>query len=131
MQEQNDFIRYSNIARDLFGYMNGKINKLNSQCFLNIEGYDLINRTTANIRYPNTICVFIGNAMNSWSDEYSQYIDKDSFICTVIAWSLAHELFHADQLLSMIQYNSNIHYKQSIECDVETASYYWKSCYTF
>lgn len=125
MQTTNDFFKYSNIAKTIFEYMNGKINRLNSNCFLNIEGYDFINNTTANIRYPNTISIFIGNAINSWKDEYSSVLNKDSYICTVIAWSLAHELFHADQLLSMLQYNSNSNYKQSIEYSVETASYYW------
>lgn len=116
---------YSDITIKLFDYMNGNINKMNSQCQLYIDMYDYINGTYANIRYPNFIFIHIGTIIDSWDDDWIQYMGKQNYIVSCIAWALSHELHHADQLLSMIQYNTNPYYKKSVEGDVERASYDW------
>lgn len=116
---------YSDIAKKLFDYMNGNINRMNSRCELYIGMYDYVHNTYANIRYPNFIVVHVGTIIDSWDDSWSQYMDKSSYIASCIAWAISHELHHADQLISMLQYNRNEAYKRSVEGDVERASYDW------
>lgn len=118
---------YSELSRKLFNFMNGRINVLNKNCELHIDPYDYITNTNANIRYPNNIFVHIGNIVDSWDNKWAKYVTRHDFISTTLAWAIAHELFHADQLISMIQYNRNDRYKKSIEGDVERASYDWIS----
>lgn len=116
---------YSNIAMKLFNFMNGNINRMNSNCELCIDMYDYIYGTYANIRYPKYIMIYVGTIVDSWHNEYSNYISKESYTSSCIAWALAHELHHADQLISMLRYNSNTEYKDSVEADVNRASYDW------
>lgn len=120
-----EYQEYSIIANKLFAYMNGKINRLNSNCVLYIDMYDLIHNTYANIRYPNNIFLHLGTIIDSYTKEIAQYVEKRDYIGTVMAWAMAHELHHADQLISMLQYNNNPAYKSAIEGDVERASYNW------
>lgn len=120
-----EYITYSNLATQLFNFMNGRINILNNQCELHIDPYDYITKTNANIRYPNNIFVHIGNIVDSWDERNSKYVNKHDFISTVLSWAIAHELFHADQMISMLMYNRNHAYKSSVEGDVERASYNW------
>lgn len=119
-----EFQNYSNVARNLFNYMNGKINTMNL-CTFRIEVYDCNNQSYANINYPNDVYINIATIMDSWEDRWSTVMDKKDYICTIIAWSIAHELFHADQLISMMTYNSNADYRLKIEGDVQRASYDW------
>lgn len=116
---------YSSITTKLFDYMNGQINVINCQCKLEINMYDLVNGTYGNIRYPNMIIINVGTIIDSWNDDYIRYMNKQDYVGTCIAWAIAHELHHADQLISMIQYNRNPDYKRAIETDVEQASYRW------
>lgn len=120
-----EYITYSNLAIRLFNFMNGRINIINNHCELHIDPYDYITKTNANIRYPNNIFVHIGNIVDSWDERNSKYVNRHDFISTVLAWAIAHELFHADQLISMIMYNKNHAYKSSVEGDVERSSYNW------
>lgn len=122
-----EYYEYSNIAFRIFNFMNGKINRLNSQCTFQIDMYDRINGIYANIRYPNNVTLYIGNIIDSWDDKYSTIMNKRDYIGTMICWAMAHELHHADQLISMLQYNANPTYKLSVEGDVERASYNWVS----
>lgn len=116
---------YSDIALKLFDFMNGRINIINTKCYLYIDMYDYVNNTKANIRYPNFITIYIGSIVDSWQDSWSTYISRESFIVSNIAWALSHELHHSDQFLSMIRYNSNEEYKRKVETEVEQASYDW------
>lgn len=121
-----EYVYYSNLSQKLFNYMNGKINNLNYNCTLSIYPYDY--RTTtryAEHRFPSDITLFIGNMVDSWNETWSMYISRNSYIDTMIAWSIAHELHHADQLISTINYNSNPEYRNRMESDVETASHHW------
>lgn len=126
-----EYHSYSDIAVKLFNFMNGNINKMNSKCELYIDMYDSINKTYANIRYPNFIFLHIGTIIDSWEDEWDIYMNKDSYITSVIAWALSHELHHADQLISMIQYNMSDDYRNSIENDVERISYDWVVAHSY
>lgn len=128
----NEYHFYSDIAIKIFNYMNGNINRMNSQCQLYIDMYDLVNGTYANIRYPNFIFIHIGTIVDSWDDDWEEYTDMNrmSYIVSCIAWALSHELHHADQLISMLQYNRNPSYKKSVEGDVERASYDWVAAHS-
>ena len=121
----NEFHEYSEIAKRVFAFMNGKINILNNRCSISIEMYDFLNKTYANIRYPNNITIYIGTIIDSWIPSWEIYLNKKDYIGTCIAWALSHELHHADQLISMVQYNRNSSYKTSVEEAVELASYNW------
>lgn len=116
---------YSDVAVKMFNYMNGKINRLNSNCSLYLDMYDLINGTYANIRYPNYIAVHIGTIIDSWQNEWSRILPKETYIASTIAWAISHELHHADQVISMLTYNTRTEYRKSVESDVERASYDW------
>ena len=52
-------------------------------------------------------------------------MSKRDYVCTLIAWTIAHELFHADQLISIVAYNHNPDYKYKMEGDVQRSSYDW------
>ena len=116
---------YSDMATKLFNYMNGNINRMNSKCTLYIDMYDYIQGTYANIRYPNYVYIHIGTIIDSWEDDWTRYMRKVDYVGSCIAWALAHELHHADQLISMLQYNRNIDYRNEVERDVTRASYDW------
>lgn len=120
-----EFNSYSRVATTLFNYMNGRINKMNSCCYLYIDMYDNIRNTYATIRYPNHIYLHIGNVIDSWHDEWEDIIQKDEYVCTLLSWVIAHELFHADQAIQMVMYLSNSSYKEDKENDVQRASYDW------
>lgn len=122
VQEYNE---YSNITINLFNYMNGRINQLNSNCFLQIDPYDLLYNTYGNIKYPNVIFIHVGTIVDTWKDDWSIYMSKRDYIGSCIAWAISHELHHADQLISMVMYNRNTEYKNEMESDVERASYDW------
>lgn len=120
-----EYHMYSDIAIRLFNYMNGRINKMNSQCTFQIEMYDLVNGTFGNIRYPNHIYVNIGTMIDAFNPVWGNVINKHDYICTLIAWAIAHELHHADQMIAMLQYSKNMLYRNKVEGDVERASYDW------
>lgn len=120
-----DYHFYSDIAVKIFNFMNGYINTMNRECTLYIDMYDLIHGTYANIRYPNSIFIHIGTIIDSWDDDWGTIMDRSSYIASCIAWAISHELHHADQLISMVRYNNNKEYKESVEGDVERASYDW------
>ncbi len=120
-----EYILYSDIVTKFFNYMNGRINTLNNQCILDIEPYDYVSNLKATIRYPNNITIYIGNSVDSWNDKWSNCIDKHSFITAILAWAVAHELFHADQLIAMMNYLSDVNYRKRVEYDVENSSYEW------
>ena len=71
-----EFNYYSDIVTKLFNYMNGKINKLNTNCQLFIDSYDRITNIFAEIKFPSYIHIRIGNIVDSWNDEWSQYMSK-------------------------------------------------------
>lgn len=120
-----DYRWYSAVAKTLFQYMNGRINTLNKYCELQIMMYDFATKNFGTINYPNYITIYIGNIVDSWHDEWKCVVNKNDYIGSCIAWAISHELHHADQLISMLQYNVNSNYKQQVENDVERASYDW------
>ena len=115
---------YISAANTFFEFMNGKINTMNP-CTFRIEMYDYNGRAYANINYPNDVYINIGTIAESWNDEWIQIMSKRDYIFTIIAWSIAHELFHADQLISMVAYNHDPTYRLKVEGDVQRASYDW------
>lgn len=121
-----EYTKYSNHAINIFNYMNGNINKLCS-CILEIGSYDFITGNRAIITYPNRVTLYIGKIIDDWDDNWGNYttITKEQYVLATISWALAHELHHADQLISMVIYNQNADYKNKKETDVEIAGYNW------
>lgn len=114
---------YSDMAIRLFNFMNNRINKLNKDCFLEIEMYDLATDTFGNIRYPKVICLYVGSIIDKWNDEWDTYINKEDYIGTCMAIAIAHELHHADQYIAMMRYKHDDLYRKAIEDDVNRAAY--------
>lgn len=115
---------YRNISYDLFNFMNGKINVLNI-CTFRVEMYDRCRESYGNLCYPNDVYINLAAIIDSWNESWSTIMTKYDFICTIIAWTIAHELYHADQLINMIKYNTDPIYKSMVEGDVERSSYDW------
>lgn len=120
----NEFENYASYARMLFAYMNGRINVLNNSCNLDI-GYIGANYRYGAIRYPNHITIYIGSIMSTWNDKWSSIVSKRDYVMTCVTLAIAHELHHADQLITMLLYNDDPSYKKRVEGDVERASYDW------
>ena len=116
---------YSAMATRLFNYMNGRINILNNRCTLTIDMHDYVNGTYGNIKFPSMIYIHIGTIVDSWDDDWDEYMDKTNYVASLLAWSISHELHHADQLISMLQYGANIAYRREKEYEVERQSYDW------
>ena len=119
-----EYSRYSKNAMILFEYMNGKINKLNNKCEFSIEPLDHTEKY-GDIKFPNTIKLYIGNIMNDWNDDWWSFTTKDIYVNSVIAWTIAHELAHAEQYISIIDYNVDIDYKNKVESYVQRFSHDW------
>lgn len=120
-----EYVVYSEKARQIFSYLNGRVNIVNKYCTLVTDSYDYVNMTFGNIRYPSSVIVHIGNIVDEWNSQYEPYMKKYDFVCSVITWAITHELFHADQAISMLRYNIDEEYRISIEGDVEKSSYDW------
>lgn len=118
-----EFEYYSDITRKFFDYMNGKVNRI--LCTLEIRLSDPINRAMGNIVYPNFVSIYLGTISDNYSPEIAEILTKEDFMVSSIAWSICHELFHSDQLISMVQYGSNQEYKNKVEMEVELQSHNW------
>ena len=122
-----EYTIYSDKARQIFNYLNGRVNSINKCCILVTDSYDFINKTYGNIRFPSNIIIHIGNIVDEWVPQYERHMNKYDFVCTIIAWAIAHELLHSDQEISMLRYNKDEQYRLAVEGDVERSSYDWVS----
>lgn len=118
-----EFEYYSDITRKLFNYMNGRVNRI--LCTLEIRYLDTINHAMGNIVFPNFVTVYLGTISENYTPNIAAVMTKENFMITSIAWSICHELFHSDQLISMVQYGSNQEYKEKVEMAVELKSHNW------
>lgn len=106
---------YYGFVRDVFMYLNGYINPTNP-CILHIEIYSPINY--GEFSKPNHVAVFLGNIVkNHYSD--------DAFIKKIIITTIAHELSHSNQEISMMTYADDMYYKQMIEDSNEAYAEIW------
>lgn len=118
-----EFEYYSDITRKFFNYMNGKVNRI--LCTLEIRLSDPINHAMGNIVFPNFVTIYLGTIAENYNPEVAEVLTKEDFMVSSIAWSICHELFHSDQLISMVQYGLNQEYKDKVEMEVELKSYKW------
>lgn len=105
---------YEQLSSDvitLFNYLNGRINKLNI-CRLNISYYS--NCNYAQFQYPNIVTVFLGSIIDNYYFDDSGKSKRD-WALTVLALTLAHELFHADQNVNAASYGRDIDYAKNVE----------------
>lgn len=105
---------YSNVAVNLFNFMNGKVNKINNNCILQIQPFDF-NGTYGDHRPPNFINIYIENIIGLYNSDNVSSINRNDFICTCIALVIAHELSHADQYINGMKYKTNTNYYNNIE----------------
>lgn len=119
-----EFYYFANIAQKLFNYMNGRVNRV--LCTLDIKARDLERGALANIVFPNYVSVYLDSiSMNYTISNLDEVLEFEDYMISTIAWSLCHELHHADQLMSVMQYVNNEEYKQNVEMAVELNSYNW------
>ena len=121
-----EFTYYSNIARRMFDFMNGKINPINI-CHLEIALYGNHPRMFGDFRNPNRIRLFMENIINDWKPEfYDNYkVTHYDYTCNLIALTICHELFHSEQVLDGIRYSDDKEYYDSIETAVKIEALNW------
>ena len=104
--------------------MNGNINKL-IPCKL--ETTMIVTGSYGTIKYPNTIQIHIASlekfAYSLNKDDCDT--DEETCIITMMAWSIAHELFHVEHVCDMLEYAKNQEYMDYIENEVNMASLEW------
>lgn len=118
----NKFQFYRDIAQQLFDFMNGYINK-RVPCNLII---DLYGNSYATIVYPNTIIVYLNTIFKSYQiNKEGCNTDADICINTILAWSIAHELFHSEHEVDLLLYDKDSNYHNYVENTVDLASLKW------
>lgn len=106
---------YYGFTRDVFNFLNGYINPYNP-CILHIEMFNTFHY--GEFSKPNHVAIFLGNiCRNHYSD--------DMFIKKIIITSIAHELSHSSQELSMMTYVDDMYYKNMIEDSNEAYTEIW------
>ena len=120
MANMQEYQFYSDVAKRLFDYMNGKVNVFNYPCYLEF-GWDCTQIIYGLMRFPNTVVLYLDNLLNNWDPEYM--VDRDIFMNSQIAWAIAHELSHADQRMRITRYNIDQLYMDDMEEEVQRHSY--------
>lgn len=96
----------------IFDYLNGKINSRNI-CIYNVGYYSTDNY--AQFQYPNRMTIFIGSIVDHYYDvNQAPKIRYDS-VMSVAALCIAHELYHADQIIDAKLYGNDSKYQNMIE----------------
>lgn len=101
----------------LFDYLNGKINPRNI-CVYNL-GYFSANNY-AQFQYPNIMTIFIGSIVDYFYSINDDPITRHNKVMSISALCIAHELYHADQLIDANKYTKDDNYR----CMVEDAAEY-------
>lgn len=126
-----DWALYGPITHKIFNYMNGKVNTVNYPAVLNlIQVNPAFDRLLGQHNFPNIVDIYLGNLLLQYDDldlETKSYFEykRHDFICSRIAYTICHELFHADQFLKLfyIQY-TGCYYDKS-ELEVEESAFQW------
>ena len=120
---------WRSITITLFDYMNGYVNHLNYKCRLFVEDREYLSRVNGVTAFPSDVTIFLGNILNMcYSIDYPEFKDstvRHNMIGTMIAWTVCHELLHADQKIDVLRYGNDPQYNNLIESAVEAASYDW------
>ena len=121
-----EFTYYSNIARRMFDFMNGKINPINI-CQLEIALYGNQPRMFGDFQNPNRVHLFMENIIDDWKPEfYDNYeVTKYDYTCNLIALTICHELFHSEQVMDTARYKDDKDYYDSIETAVKIEALNW------
>ena len=99
---------YAPQVENLFDYLNGTVNK-RINCRLNIAYYSFNNY--AQFQRPNLVTVFLASIINGF---YSGLESHDK-VMSVIALTITHELFHADQEIDSHKYKIDGAYATNVE----------------
>lgn len=119
-----EYKKYKPLAINIFNWLNGKVNTINNSAILEAIMYkDNTTGLLANLRYPMCVTIYLGGILESLDEvpEYSYY----NSVCSLITLATVHELLHADQALSIIEYSRNPTYCIMIEDAIERESYVW------
>lgn len=100
-----NFIYYSDLAQKTFNLLNGRINKINTNLILSISDD---NEAYATIFRKSIVIININKIINDLRNEHD-------LIITNIIYNIAHELFHADQVVDDYNYLHNDSYKNKKE----------------
>lgn len=96
----------------IFDYLNGRINQHNI-CIYNIGYYSIDNY--AQFQYPNRMTIFIGSIVDHYYDIQDSKQTQYDKVMSVAALCIAHELYHADQIINAALYKKDESYRNQIE----------------
>jgi hypothetical protein len=100
----------------IFNYLNGKVNVINRNSYLEIN-YEIFSATVyGGCNYPNEIILYLNNLLYHYRDDI-QYV---AFYKMSIIYILTHELFHCDQIVDDYLYKHNDIYHNKIEAEVNS-----------
>ena len=102
-------------VKKLFAYLNGRVNTLNL-CTLNIMYYSRLNY--AQFQYPNIVTVFLSSILDEFYFDDGTLTKRDR-VLTVLALTMTHELFHADQCVDPLSYKKDPSYSSNVEYAAE------------
>ena len=102
-------------VKKLFAYLNGRVNTLNL-CTLNIMYYSRLNY--AQFQYPNIVTVFLSSILDEFYFDDGILTKRDR-VLTVLALTMTHELFHADQCVDPLSYKKDPSYSSNVEYAAE------------
>jgi hypothetical protein len=111
--------------------MNGRVNTVNKYIiFRIIPENNLYKEQLAVFDFPNTVSIFLHNMVLQYDDmDYTtkEFVgfDRYGFICTQLAFTICHELYHADQNIERcaLFYNAMYFDKSEIEVDAMAHSF--------
>ena len=108
---------YTPKAYAVFEYLNGRINRRN-RCHLNVRLF--ANNDYANFRFPNEITLFLGSIIDHYFDRMSPTMQKnDNVVMSITALTIAHELYHSDQIIDAYTYKQDEGYRTNVEDSAE------------
>lgn len=107
---------YTPYTRDVFDFLNGRVNPYYNKCRLIISSYDKYN--FAEFRKPDLVVIYLHSII-------STFYPDDLKIKSVILMTLAHELSHACQETNMTRYGRDPYYKEEVEKTNEAHARQW------
>ena len=102
------FQEYIDLSKKMFEYLNGEINKVNNSIILIVSPLD--SDIFAEMKNGITLKLHIYKIISNSPEDITI---KNNILFTII-----HELFHADQRMYMLEYQSNDKYVDMVEAQV-------------
>lgn len=103
----NEIEYYRTFTIDVFNQLNGIINKTCNVATLEICGECYINDLYGEIEFPNNIKVYLITILKDY--------DTYDLRCSMIMYTIIHELSHIDLSMNLVTYSTNNNYCEDIE----------------